>query len=347
MATTTTALSLVNWLLRQHRLDEVSSFGSVVVSSLLDLINEAKRDVLESYAWKFDERSDVILRTLPSATTTTGTVINGSTTFSIPSFTGNWIGKSSPERVDGVVAYVAVTDDATYGSTAFRVVSASVSGTTLSGTLETAWPGTTATGGTGSLTFYGLEYALPATVRGIISVRDQERTLQLYQAMGQQEFERIIPRPMDHIGGDPAVAVVSGIRAFTHLTGDATNTGAFSSTADFSLAVYPIPGDFRILNVTYLYRHPELEATTDALSGVPMTVVDKIRWNAYYRSLISGFGNEPEVGMRGLQRLREETARIYSAAAADPFRRRPVRSLDDKGNQKFFGGRILSPFGTA
>lgn len=345
MATTTTALSLVNWLLKQQRQDEVTSFASVQASALLDLVNEAMRDVLEGWAWKFDERSDVVIRCLPSFTTTTGTVVNGSTSFSIPSFTGNWIGKNSPERVDGVVAYIAVTDDDTYGSVAFRVSDCDMSGSTLYGNIEKAFPGTTASG-TASILFYGFEYALPSTVRAVISVRDQARTLQLFQCVGQQEFEALIPRPLDNVGSDPSIAVLSGVRTFTSRTTDTTNTGAFTDKADYSLTVYPIPGSYKFLNLTYYYRHPELAATTDTISGVPLDIIDSIRWCAYYKSLISGIGNEPDKGFQGLQRLSLALAAKHSSRTVDPFRRRAVRSLDSKTPEAFTGGRLISPYGS-
>lgn len=344
MPTSITAVSVVNWILRQHRWDEVTSFGGKYDLAVLDLVNEAMRTVLEGYDWKWNERSDLVIRCFPSFTTSSAVVQSGSTQFALPAYTGNWIGKNSPERIDGVAAYLAVTSDTTYGTHSFRVTDAAMSNTTLLGNMETPFPGTTTFAATA--TIYALEYALPSHVRSVVSVRDQSRTLRLAQCMSQNEFEGLIPRPFDTLGSDPELAILTGLRPFSYQTGDATNTGAFAETADVALTVYPAPGDSRFLNVTYQYRHPELAEATDTISGVPLHIVDDIKWIAYARSMLTDLGNEPDMGALILDRVSMGLLAKRQTETADPFRRRPLRSLDSISSRPFQGGRIVSPYGS-
>lgn len=344
MATTTTALTMMNRLRRLHRFEDVTSFSTDDTNAkvLLDLLNESKRDVLESYRHAFDERSDLTFKTFPAQTGSTLTLTANSTTGAISSYAGEWIGKTSPERFYDATVYVVPTEDALFGGSALRIEDGyMITSSLLAFTLEHPW---TSTSYSGDYKLFALEYALPSTVRGIISVRDQKGELQLRQAMSVYEFESAIPRPLDHTGADPEFAVVTGFRQPTHKTSDATSTGVWSDNGDYSLALYPIPGDGRVINLTYLYRHPELVNPTDELVGVPAHIVDSIVMLAHGKAVLT-IEKDPARAGQIIDRIARSFATKASAEKPDPFRRRVAKSLDHVGGSAF-GGRLKTPFYT-
>ena len=171
----TTALSLVNRIRRLLREEDVTVFLStdLLSSVLLDLLNESKRDILEERIWDFDKRQDGVLATAAPLTGTDGSFTNANTAFSLAS--------SAPSSVAGDwSAKIVPTSDASYGDTAFRIVSVATSGGGSSGVLSIAYPGTTIAG-SASFTIVFDEYLLPATVRAVTSVRHQESDLRLVE----------------------------------------------------------------------------------------------------------------------------------------------------------------------
>jgi hypothetical protein len=347
MATETTALTMMNRLRRLHRYEDVSSFGDELSKVLLDLMNESMRDVLESYKHTFDERSDLTIKTFPTYTGSTLTVTANSTVAQITSYTGEWIGKASPspERFYDATVYLVCTSDSTFGSTAFRVTDGyMLTSSILQMNLERPWTGTSVSG-TGTYKLYAFEYALPSTVRGIVSVRDQKNEIRLAQAMSVYEFESLIPRPQDRSGSSPELAVITGYRPPTYLSSNSANTGVSSSNSDYSMALYPIPGDGRAINLTYVYRHPELVATTDKLKGVPSHIVDTIIMLTHGKARMT-----IEKDIAGGSAIIDRISRSFAAKAQgenpDPFRRKPMRSLDHKSQTDWPHGRYPRPFYT-
>lgn len=344
MATRTTALSMMNRLRRLHRFEDVTTFADELSKVLLDLLNEAMRDVLEGYRHTFDERSDLTFKTFPAVSGSTAAMVANTTQAAIFSYTGEWIGKGapSPERFYDATMYMAVTGDATYGNTAFRVTDGWLAtATDLRLNLEMPWTG--ANGSNLAYRLFAFEYALPATVRSVVSVRDQNGDIRLHQAMSVWQMEGIVPNLLDGIGGEPSCAIVTGYRTPTALTTDASNTGASSSNADYSLALYPVPADGRAINVTYLYRHPELTDESSVLDGVPLHMVDTIVMVAHAKAKQT-IEKDYAAGAAMLDRIAAGFARKASAERPDPFRRRVARSLDSVGGSSFIGGRLPRPF---
>lgn len=344
MATRTTALSMMNRLRRLHRFEDVTAFGDELSKVLLDLLNEAKRDVLDGYRHSFDERSDLTFKTFPSVSGTTAAMTANTTNVFLFSYTGEWIGKASPspERFYDATVYLNIPSDASYGNTAFRVTDGwMASATDLRINLERPWTG--ANGSNLGYRLFAFEYALPDTVRSVVSVRDQDGDLRLHHAMSVWQMEGLVPNLLAGIGSAPSCAIVTGYRAPTSLTTDASNTGVSSSNADYSLALYPIPDDGRAINVTYMYRHPELVDESSVLEGVPLHMVDTIVMVAHAKAKQT-IEKDYAAGAAMLDRIASGFARKAAAEKPDPFRRRVARSLDSIAGQSFVGGRLPKPF---
>jgi hypothetical protein len=178
-----------------------------------------------------------------------------------------------------------------------------------------------------------------------VSVRDQKNEIRLAQAMSVYEFESLIPRPQDRSGSSPELAVITGYRPPTYLSSNSANTGVSSSNSDYSMALYPIPGDGRAINLTYVYRHPELVATTDKLKGVPSHIVDTIIMLTHGKARMT-----IEKDIAGGSAIIDRISRSFAAKAQgenpDPFRRKPMRSLDHKSQTDWPHGRYPRPFYT-
>ena len=343
MPSVTTALTMMNRLRRLGRHEDCSSFTDDLSKVLLDLLNESKRDVLEGYQHKFDERDDIIIKTFPTWTSDTGTTNSNTTAASITAYTGPWIGSATPEKFYDSCLYVNFSADTDYGRTAFRIINGSLAAGTLSISMERPWTGAALSNT--DVTLFAMEYSLPATVRGVIAVRDQYGDLQLRQSLSVREFQEIVPRPMENTGSGPEIAIVTGYRSPTYLSSDATNTGVSSDIADYALTIWPIPDDSRAINISYVYRHPELTATTSELVGVPSHIVDTIIMVAHAKSKIT-IEKEVAEGMRILERLSATLVAKSSAEKPDPFRRRIASSLDHKSRREQGRDRLPRPMVT-
>ena len=343
MPSVTTAVTMMNRLRRLGRHGDTSSFTDELSKVLLDLLNEAKREVLEGYQHKFDERDDIILKTFPTWTSSTGTTDDNTQAAIIYSYTGPWIGRSIPDKFYDACLYVAFTADATYGRTAFRVLNGTMVNNDLGITLERPWTGTALS--STACTLFAMEYSLPSTVRAVVSVRDQFGDLDLRQALTVREFQEIVPRPLENTGAGPEVAIVTGYRAPTYLSSNAANTGISSSNADYSLTIWPIPDDSRVINLSYIYRHPELTLPTSELVGVPSHIVDTIIMVAHAKSKIT-IEKEVAEGMRILERVAGTLSAKSSSEKPDPFRRRIATSLDHKSRRANGRDRLPRPMVT-
>src|SRR5574337_401609 len=220
----------MNKVRRRARFDEVTNFNDAMSKVLFDILNEAARDVLETFRHTFDERSDLSIKTFARQTGTTAALSKDSTICTITGYTGEWIGKTTPERFYDATAYIVFTNDSNDASVAQRVVYGSVVGTTLALSIELPWTGDNIVSGTnGGYKLYCFEYGLPKTVRSVISVRDQRLDLRLTHAMSEWQLNELIPRPQDRLGVNPEMIVVTGLRAVTYNTSNSANTGYFST----------------------------------------------------------------------------------------------------------------------
>lgn len=319
----TTALTLVNRLLRRHRLDDVSNFTSPEAVLALELVNTAIRELLAARDYQWNVRSDGALTLLPTITGSSGLTISTSTP------TAGTITSFSDDITDvtgDFVARLLATDAADHSTTALVVESASLSGTTLSLTFNGGWPGATVS--SGAYKFFISEYLLPDTVAKVVSVRHQGTPLRLYEVDPHATWDTWMPRPHDTEGDDPLIVATGG-----------TAVASYDSDSDMDadrqirFMVWPVPNDTLLLNYSYKERMTELSATTDKLYA-PLEFTDDVIDRAEAKSYAGAWGNDPDLSRVQLQNAAAITNQKYVNSRLDPNRRLAVRAHDAGGNRR-------------
>jgi hypothetical protein len=257
---------MVNRVRRKLKWEDVSSFSATddLTNVLIDCVNEAKRDVLENYEWDFDIRSDGIFKTVAARTHTNAvTITNGGTTATVVggTFFGDYDGGDLRMRI-------RLTEDPTYGDTAFIVTGSNTSGGNDVYTLETSWPGATASGGSGSAELLVSEYIMPTTVRDVLSVMVEDVNVYVEFVDKAETIDQQLTNPFLTQSTQPEICYVGGSTTPTVLTGN-------TATPGLGIWLYPVPSSVYLVRYTYRYRHPAMSATTDVLQ-VPDHVVDHI-----------------------------------------------------------------------
>lgn len=304
-----TALQLVNRVRRQIHEEDTTVFTDELSKVILDFVNEGIHRILESRTWDFDKRQDNVLKTTASFTGTDATVTNDSTSVTLPNVaigavTGDFVGR------------IVITDDASYGDTAFRVASAVTSGSDVVLTLATAFPGTTQSA-TAEYTFLANEYVLPSTIRAVTSVRYQQNDDILAQIGRELGMDWVSLRPHEDISDEVEAAYIGSTLTKTFDSGSAS-----SGETGMGLQLHPTPSSALVLHYGSIYRHADLSATTDTLDDVDAAIEDLIvRW-AYAQVMTSGVGNEPQIGTVVMQEVLRDASDLFKGHPRDPFRRR-------------------------
>jgi hypothetical protein len=277
------ALTLVNRVGRLFREEDAAALTETFASQILDLVNEAKREILESMSWQFDQRHDGVVTTAApitgTATSVSGTavVLSGITTSQIV-----------PSASTASVARIVFTADTAFGDTAFRIVSSADSGGVANLVLATSFPGTVSASTAVSIVFD--EQVLPSTVRAVLSVKHQEGDIEL-RHLTRNLLDSVRQRPHESTSNAPTVATVGGTGESTYNSSSASN-----GTRGTLFTVNPVSSEKLTFDYSYYYRHPDLSASQD-LVNVDPAVEDLIVRLAYARGMQSGIGNEPEVGV--------------------------------------------------
>lgn len=310
-----TALALVNRVGILMREEPAVALTETFASQVLDVVNEAKRAMMESMNWNFDIRVDGVVTTAApidgTATTVSGTsvVLSGITTSQIV-----------PSASTASVARIVFTADPAFGDTAFRIASSVDALGVANLTLATSFPGTVSASTAVRIVFD--EQVLPSTVRGVTSVRHQEGDIQLVH-LTRNLLDTVRVRPHEATSSVPSVVTVGGTGESTYNSGSASN-----GTRGTLFTVDPISDSRLTFDYSYYYRHPDLSSSQD-LVNVDTAVEDLIVRLAYARSMQSGIGNEPESG-RALERDVWERAKdLNFGLRRDPLDRiiiSPMRS---------------------
>ena len=311
-----TALALVNRM-RAKRRDATSSIITDKTGvAYLDFLNAAITTVLEERTWRFQQRSDGILKTIAKTTGTLGFFTNGDTYVSVQGTSTTQVSGSFKLRIVG-------TDDANYGNTNFGVASAINAGppppNNLLMYLDTAWPGTST--GAGTVDLFSYEYQLPSTVRSVTGVVHQENPIALMFEDEQYTFDRLVPTPHDNISDQPQFVMVGGEVQSTATSLLATGTYATA------IKVYPVPNSVLVLNYSYIYRQPILTVATDELNRVPPVVEDLIVDLATAR-VITSLEKDIQTGLPFEARVMTNIDRIHRNNVADAGRRSTMKSFD-------------------
>jgi hypothetical protein len=321
---------MVNRFLRKYRLDTVTAFTSPEALAALDFINEAKEEILDTHRWSFDEREGVIntIAFYEDAGTTGGWNNGSPVVVSATAVTDTFVGDYTLRAVP--------TDSTDRGQTAHRVESVTIAGPIISYTLAESFSGADVASNSD---LFASEYQFPyhsnndTQVRALLSMTHQERPLRLEEVDKNFRFDSLIGRYHDSIGSDPEV-VYYGKPVY--------DTVAFGGTPVLrpGFMVWPIPSASERLDYTYRYAHPPLEAVTDTMAEVPETVIRLISDLAYGFSLNTKFGNDPGMASKVIPMALTRIERLKDSDKKTPFRRKPVRSLDNLSGAHQHGRRI-------
>src|SRR3990172_9786427 len=178
----TTALTLVNRLLRRHGFDDISILTEPEGLLGLDLVNQAIRDLLSVRDYPWNVRSDGALNLKGTITGTGSVLISAGTSSASMTVTG-----SITDFTGAFVTRLLVTSSTTHGDVPLVVSSASLLGATLACNLNAVWPGAGIVAG--DYKFFFAEYLLPDTVAKVVSVRHPEFPVQLLEVAPHSSFD--------------------------------------------------------------------------------------------------------------------------------------------------------------
>lgn len=344
-----TALQLVNRVRRQLRWGDTASLARDDDKAILDAVNAAVAVIFETWDWECDLRHDGALITFPH-TTYTGRDVTASTYSQISSSGSTEYTALADAEVKRASLRVVVTTDANLGDTALRVdyVWYSTFSTTSNAVLDSV--GLTAATATAAVEYMANEYALPATVRKVLSVRHQESNVRLEETDQCQTFDRIVQRPHETISDNPELVVVGGMVRMTEDVGSTAGLPTpYTPEYQYGLGfwVYPTPSTSMRLDYSYLVKHEDMAETTDTLANVDRVLEDFVVQLAYARCINNFVGDaDPGAGLALEQRVMN-MARVYHAnQGKDPSRRRVIGSNFCEGFGSPDFGRFPRNFGT-
>jgi hypothetical protein len=328
-----TALQIVNRVLRKLSKSTIGSaftdqnLGNVT----LDAVNEATRAILETHSWDSLKRRDGILVTQGVMTAASGSGLNAivtNTSTALSQSTAFGDGTGAVDNITGdMVSYLTFTEDASYGDTPFRVVSAArVNDVIANIVIETLFPG--ATDADAAFEIMVPEYVLPDTVKSVLSVRYEEEEINLEPIDETTTLDQFRPNLRDDTGSPEVVAVGgTSVRTFD------TEFGATAEDPGLRMIVAPVPDAAYVLHYTYSLKTPTLVEVTDTLDGVSETLVDDIVQRATALMQLTTGESDLDLASANMQ-LSDTTIQLKRARSrADGGRVRRVASLDQKGRR--------------
>lgn len=281
-----TALALVQGVMGKLRDERVSAFPSPIAEpteTILDLVNNAKEEVLEDRVWSFDIYDDKKFVFLAKQSGTGGFATDASTTFLIQlgSFTLDlFVGTVTPIRLR-IVCSNGDTPNTSY------IVRKAVIAAGITLTLASEYMGGDDAGSAEWETHCN-EALLPSDVRKLVWASHQETPLALRGMPDFFHFDARFPRPQDHASDQPSL-YVSG-RSFQNTWSDDATVSSSSGAADttaFGIQIFPVPVTRQVIDYAYVKRHSRLSDGSDTVSGVPDRVLDLIEWKACVHALYS------------------------------------------------------------
>ena len=243
------------------RHDDVTAIAQLRDLATLDAVNRAMRDVLMGNVWEDDKRhTQIALKARKTGVSVTWN--SGAVTGVI-----NFSGAVESDVIGDFIMRVVPLGSTQYGNTAIRALTATIPSSDFSLVLAPFAFSEDISITAGEL-FYS-EYMLPDTVRSVLTVTHQDQDLSLEQVGSTVEFSELYPRQQIEYG-EPKSVSVGGLDTPTY------NPDNAAPDPGLRMIVWPPPDDEYVLDVEYLYRHPELASATDTLEGVSDVVVDSI-----------------------------------------------------------------------
>ena len=297
-----TLLNGVNGLLDLLRQDRVVSLSpsTELTDPIVGLFNEAKDDVLGREDWDFLQRHEgSAFFPAPIEYTTDNTAGVSVAERSVAGvITGSQFTASNESDFcsNSLVVRILIPGDTTFPDTSHRLFYLDAVGATASFGFENTYRGSAVS--LGSFTIWSNEHILPATVRRVLSVRDEEGEFQLHFEDRTIELEKALPRPTQRFEDDPPIANVGGVGYETHNN----STTEFNQTRNTGtvLSIWDPPNVAKDLKYSYIYNHADLSAETDTLEGVPDDIFRIIVRVAYQKALSSNIEADPNMARQVL-----------------------------------------------
>ena len=325
---TTTALVAVNRVWRMLRHPDVTAFTDTLSPAVLDAVNAAMHEVLETAEWSFLARHDGELSVVPRTQYTASFLVtNGSATISN-------VGQVDDATYRGSFrTRLVVTGSPTHGQTSFAVASTDRPGISDRYHCDTTWPG--ASNDISTLydgTVYVVDYQLPTTVRDVLSVRHEEDEVKVQFIDRTETFDTYIPTAHLEDSDSPDLVIVGGQVTSTF------EYGVGSASRALGLMVWPLPTEAYVLSYSYRYLQPDLSATTDTIDA-PNSIVDLIVDKATARMYRSAVSNDPDMAERIEADVARRYQRLLHQDSPMPQRRQVLRSHDFATGPSQFGSR--------
>jgi len=322
----TTALTMVNRLLRRHGFEDYSAFTLPETLLALDLVNQAIRDLLSARDYPWNIRSDGALTLRATITATSGaTITAGSSALTITSATGVSTDYTGGENAGTLVARVLFTGASSFPTTAMQVSNLAIAAGTMTATLAAEFP-VAATNG--AYKFFFSEYLLPDSVGKVLSVRHEDQPLRMLEVQPHHTWDELNPRPHDYESADPEVVGIGGSSVATAVTGTTANKR-------LRFMVWPIPTTRTLLYYVYKERVDDLTATTSTLVA-PLEFVDDVIDRAEALSNMTQRFNDPQLAQIQFRNAALNAERKYLNATLDPARRTPLQPHDKSTRRRDF-----------
>ena len=316
-------LQSVNRMKLMLREDQIAAISAELqTQTLVDLLNMAADEHLNSHEWSFLVRHDAQAWFPALRTETTGALpVNNSTTLLLNQSAANsWdatdVSKFTAYSQTGrLLVRVKVTGGSTTPETSYPVDTLAAT-TGFPAVLRSEFRGDSTATATAGFELYSNEFALPTSVRRVLSVRHQETPIRLEFVDKGEGLDRHVPRVTDHSSSQAEVAYVGGL---------VTGTGA--TTADqatgLGLMIWPLPSADMLVDYSYVYRFAELSADADEWTGVPLEHVRLIESMAFEKALDSNIEDDPSRASRLRGKNEQTRTRLVNADHKAPVRRVP------------------------
>ena len=329
-------LQMVNSVLGKIREERITAINAsnLVVTEVIDLINDAGAEILEGYDWSFDVRHDGRFFYPGSQSGTNGTFGGASIEDTSTGDTGSllFLGDtdagevfadidlagfrmSHPARARVIATGSSQPNDA--------IVMTQVSYLALGIALNFAntLHMTPITGC--AWTTYCNETLVPSTVRLVLSARHEDRDLALEFVDREIEFDSIIPRAHFQFSDCPEVISVGGMMSTTAVGN--VWPGALpiqASETGVGAMIWPVPSSDMTIHYSYRVQHSDLAADADVWANVPKNIIRAIEWLAVQKAYDSDIRNDAEKGARAERQVEKRIARALQNHNTQPNRRR-------------------------
>jgi hypothetical protein len=310
-----TLLDSINRLRQLQRSEGISATSAAQLdhATARGLLNDAASDVLNLHRWSFLRRYDGFAFYPAMFSVTTGGIFTSSASVHRlnQSNANAWAAGDAQDFSTRVRAKLRITSSAEFPDTSFPVQNFDTGAHFQVSIAPLVYEGVNITAN-GAWEVYTHEYVLPATVRRVLDVFDQEGDVSV--TFVDRDLDGMPIRPSDHYNDRAYDVAVGGT-----VTSSKLNAGS-SATGD-ALTIWPPPSEDVYVQYSYLYRYADLVNDTDVWTGVPEEIIKLIQNVAFEKSLDSNVEDDLRRGATWHGKNQGMLQRLLQQDARDPNRR--------------------------